>query len=92
MFPTLHHGDFLFIAPICLFRPGSRYGSGCRVGNIVVARHQKFGLIVKRVADVTQEGVILEGDNVEASTTAENIGLVPFSAVVGRGIKVISNR
>jgi len=79
MAPTLLPGDRLLVARL-----------PARVGDIVLAHDPREPRreLIKRVAAVDAEGVVLRGDNAAASTDACTFGAVPAEAaawrVVGR--------
>jgi nickel-type superoxide dismutase maturation protease len=79
MAPTLLPGDRLLVARL-----------PARVGDIVLAHDPREPRreLIKRVAAVDAEGVVLRGDNAAASTDARTFGAVPAEAaawrVVGR--------
>ncbi|MEM9837943.1 MAG: S24 family peptidase [Pseudomonadota bacterium] len=52
-------------------------------GDIVLARHHRFGEIVKRVELTTPETLTLAGDSPD-SVSSSDIGTLPLSAVIGR--------
>lgn len=78
MLPTLQEGQDLIILKTSDFK----------VGDIVVARHPQYGLIVKRVAQIKGSQVYLMSDNREVVVRGNTIsrGLdtwLPISEVVG---------
>lgn len=78
MLPTLQEGQELIILKTADFK----------VGDIVVARHPQYGLIVKRVAQIKGNEVYLMSDNREVVVQGNTIsrGLdtwLPISDVVG---------
>ena len=80
MEPTLHHDDFLIVAPL-------RGPGGVRVGDVVLARFDAGPglLVVKRVERVAPDGVWLTGDNPSASDASEKYGWAqPVGRVVAR--------
>jgi nickel-type superoxide dismutase maturation protease len=78
MEPTLVSGDRLLVARL----------RAVRVGDIVAARHPgpRPRLMVKRVAAVLGDEVVLEGDNPRRSTDSRSFGPVDRRAVVGRAV------
>ena len=79
MLPTLSDGDILIIKKARSIRPGF----------VIVVDHPSLGRIVKRVAEVSPEGVRLTGDN-PASTSAAEMGLVPSQSVNGKVVLAIT--
>ncbi|MGB0733670.1 MAG: S24 family peptidase [Pontibacterium sp.] len=84
MAPWCESGDFVigmrwFVA---VYRPG----------DVVVVRHARFGLIIKRIQSIDKnEGVWLCGDN-PSSTSTERLGVVPVDALQGRIICRVTPR
>lgn len=80
MMPRLNPGDWLLAARVREVRPG----------DVVVARREGVGLIVKRVTEVRQgpagRQVWLQGDNVDPVRTTDSraFGWVDQHAVEGR--------
>jgi nickel-type superoxide dismutase maturation protease len=81
MLPTLRPGDRLIVV---------RTGRPTRVGDVVLAMDPRDAAreLVKRVAAVGPDGVMLHGDNRALSTDARTFGSLPAAAirwrVVGR--------
>jgi nickel-type superoxide dismutase maturation protease len=78
MTPTLLPGDHLLVVRVPWWWP-------LRPGELVAlwpsgADH----LMVKRVAQVGPDGVVVHGDNARHSTDSRSFGPVPASAIVGR--------
>ncbi|HTX61249.1 MAG TPA: S24/S26 family peptidase [Methanobacterium sp.] len=78
MLPTLHEGQDLIVLKTSDFK----------VGDIVVARHPQYGLIVKRVAQINGDQVYLMSDNrqviVEGNMISKGLDTwLPISDVVG---------
>lgn len=73
MTPTLAPGDYLLVTK----------ARAIRAGFVVLVDHPKYGVIVKRIASVSQETISLEGDGPE-STSTEALGDVIVKAVRGR--------
>ncbi|MGB9938097.1 MAG: S24/S26 family peptidase [Methanobacterium sp.] len=59
MLPTLNDGQSVIAVK------GAQY----KVGDIVIARHPSYGLIIKRVASITNDKVYLKSDNREVEIT-----------------------
>jgi nickel-type superoxide dismutase maturation protease len=78
MAPVLQPGDRLLLRRTRSVRPG----------DIVAAPdpRQPARPVLKRVADVNQEGVFLLGDNPEHSTDSRQFGPVPIRSVRGKAI------
>jgi nickel-type superoxide dismutase maturation protease len=80
MEPTLHHGDWVLVAP-------RAYDGACpKPGDVVVAHHphQDGVVLLKRVARAGEAGVFLVGDSPDGSTDSRDFGVVAPSAVLGR--------
>lgn len=73
MLPGLQPGSY------ALFRRSRGYG----VGQTVLVDHPQFGRIVKRISDVSEQGVSLHGTS-QFSTSSEALGVVPSSTLMGR--------
>lgn len=73
MAPTLPAGGFALFKPAATLRPG----------DIVLARHPRFGLIVKAVRAIVGSQVHLRGLSA-SSTPAQRLGAVARPAVLGR--------
>ena len=73
MSPTLTPGDYIIVTKARALRPGF----------VVLANHPKYGLIVKRVASITETSIALEGDNPE-STSSDNLGDIVRDQIHGR--------
>ena len=81
MEPTLEAGDrLLLVRPLRGRRP--------RVGDIVAATDPRPGgrLLIKRVASVQGDRVLIEGDNQSSSTDSGDFGPVDRRAIVGRAV------
>ena len=79
MEPTLAPGDRLLVVR----------ARRVRAGEVVAVRDPRRGdrVLVKRVAAVLDDGVVVRGDNAEASTDSRSFGPVPARAVVGRVVR-----
>jgi nickel-type superoxide dismutase maturation protease len=78
MLPTLLPGDRLVVVRRRRTRP--------RPGDLVAVPDPRLSLrvMVKRVAEVTPEGVVVRGDNPHASTDSRLFGPVPAPSIRGR--------
>ena len=78
MAPALQPGDRLLL----------RRARSVRPGDVVAASdpRQPARPVLKRVRDVSQEGVFLLGDNPEHSTDSRQFGPVPIKSVTGKAI------
>lgn len=74
MAPTLLHGQIILASGV--FR---RY----RVGDIVLIRHNGIEKI-KRITDVSERGVFLEGDNTLQSTDSRSFGWITNQAIIAK--------
>lgn len=77
MEPALREGDWVLILPP---RPAPRRGE------VVLFRdpRDRSRLLLKRVADVTGEGCVVEGDHTGHSSDSRVFGPVPLDDIVGR--------
>jgi SOS-response transcriptional repressor LexA len=77
--PSFLSGDFVLIRTTSIRHPTFHKGE------IVVADHSVYGLIIKRVLQdhPDQQSLELEGTHPD-SISAEKIGLVPYQNVVGK--------
>jgi len=74
MEPALQPGDRLVVLPL-----------RARVGDVVAA--ERGGrVLVKRVASIDGDDVVLLGDNASASTDSRTFGPVPRSTLLGRAV------
>jgi len=74
MRPALTPGDYLILTK----------ARALRAGFVVLVDHPKYGMIVKRVKSVSNDTLVLEGDNRSESTASEDMGLVPLNLVTAR--------
>ena len=80
MVPRLYNGDFVFI---------SRWHRQIKIGQLVVVDHTLYRFIVKKVADVSPDGLLwLTGENNE-SLQPEKMGWIYPNQVVGKVIYCI---
>jgi hypothetical protein len=85
MSPTLEDGDFV----LALAAP---WLGRVRCGDVVLVRHRRLGLIVKRVVHLDHSGWLkLAGDSA-ASCSSESMGRVQRRAVLGRAVLRIAPR
>jgi nickel-type superoxide dismutase maturation protease len=77
MEPALREGDWLLVVP----PRGTPRG-----GDIVLVRdpRERTRLLLKRVAAISSEGVVVLGDRDDHSTDSRHFGAVPLDDVVGR--------
>ncbi len=73
MEPTLRNGQVVVVS---IFR-------NFLVGDIVVAQVNKRE-VIKRITDIRNGNVFLEGDNAELSTDSNNFGWIPDRHVTGK--------
>ena len=75
MHPTLQEGAFVLVRPT----------THADVGDVVVCRHpfRPDVLIIKRVSQANEEGMVLAGDNPTASTDSSSFGVVPWVHLTG---------
>ena len=85
MRPTLAPGDFILVNPLA-FKDQSP-----SLGDVVVARHpSRAQMIIKRVSDIVDDGVIVIGDQPEMSSDSRGFGRITFSAIIGQVTSRIS--
>ena len=77
MEPALRDGDWLLVIP-----PRRRP----RPGDVVLIRdpRERTRLLLKRVAEVAADGLVVKGDRSDHSTDSRHFGVIPFPDVVGR--------
>lgn len=77
MRPGFNHGDY-----VVTYRGRSnRY----QVGDVVVVRHPRLGVLLKRIEATTQQHIWLQGDNPE-SLSAAQLGWVAYAHILGKVI------
>ena len=63
-----------------------------RPGDVVVAKHPyRDQVLIKRVAEVADDGLYLLGDQLDLSTDSRNFGKLDCSAILGQVKSRISN-
>ncbi|MEM9174774.1 MAG: nickel-type superoxide dismutase maturation protease [Myxococcota bacterium] len=73
MAPALEDGDFVLVGPNATLSPG----------HVVLVRHPRFGVIVKRLHAQASDGrYAIAGDNA-ASTASQSLGPIEPSAILG---------
>jgi phage repressor protein C with HTH and peptisase S24 domain len=72
MAPAYPHGKIVF----------ARRRKVARVGDVVIVQHHKMELI-KRVGQISNEGVYVVGDNPDNSTDSRHYGWLPLSSIIG---------
>ena len=77
MEPALREGDWLLVLP-----PRRE----ARAGDVVLVRDPRGRdrLLLKRVAAVSADGVIVAGDQSDHSTDSRHFGAIPHADVIGR--------
>lgn len=75
MSPNFNHQDFV----LALRWPWSRF----RAGQVVLVKHPRYQLIIKRIYRVKHHQLLLTGDN-SCSTSSDAMGWVDNEDVVGR--------
>jgi nickel-type superoxide dismutase maturation protease len=80
MLPTLSPGRTVLMNPRAYRR------TIATVGDIVVCEHpQQPGLLmIKRITEIDKTGVVVLGDNPDASTDSRHFGRVPLRNLCGR--------
>ena len=81
MEPSLQSGDYLILTKARSLRPGF----------IIALMHPRLGRMVKRITHIEGDEIYIAGDNRE-STTAERLGVICVSDVLGRARWVITPR
>lgn len=78
MAPTFSDGDFVVALSddVCARPPA--------LGAVVIVRHPRLGLLVKRVLDVDSEGRVKVGGDNPMSTSSRDLGRFESSQVLGR--------
>ena len=85
MRPTLSPGDFVLVDPLAF------KDQPPRLGDVVIARHPyRAQMLIKRVSEIVDDGVILIGDQPEASSDSRGFGRIAFSAIIGQVTSRIS--
>ena len=77
MEPALREGDWVLVLPP---------RRSPRAGDVVLVRdpRERSRLLLKRVAEVKDHGVVVAGDRSDHSTDSRHFGVVPLSLVLGR--------
>lgn len=78
MLPSLEHGDIVWAT-------GLSSPQSLQPGQVVVIRHEGIE-IIKRVVEVENGEIIVQGDNAADSTDSRQFGPLPLSAVRGKVI------
>ncbi len=78
MLPTLEHGDRLLVLRCSKARPGDLV--------TLPDPRDRGRTLVKRVASVSAEGVVVVGDNPSGSTDSRAFGTVPAASLRGRAV------
>ncbi len=77
MWPNYCSGDY-----VLAFR---HHASTFKVGDVVVARHTRFGNIIKRIERVEDNSTLaIAGDNRLSSTDSDTLGLVSTNQILGK--------
>jgi nickel-type superoxide dismutase maturation protease len=76
--PNYYEGDFVLVSkiPFWVRRP--------RPGDIVVFRHPRFGMMIKRVERVTPKQDLFVSGTHATSNDSDNFGVIPFTSVIGK--------
>lgn len=77
MRPALHDGDLVLV---------DLKSEGFAIGDVVYVRHPfKMSVrMIKRIAEITDCGFTLLGDNPSASTDSRTLGLISKSEILGK--------
>lgn len=84
MAPTLNDGDYILIK-----KPRSARAGFLKLRSIYVLHHDQFGVIVKRLTEITHNGLKFTGDNPH-STSSDRLGLVQHNQIMGRAMIAIT--
>lgn len=74
MTPTCKPGDFIVIL---------RHFFRININDVVVIQHEHLGMLIKRVASVDSQGVMLKGDDAR-SISSDKIGKVARQHIMGK--------
>ena len=55
-----------------------------KVGDVVVAKHSAGRILLKRIIEVSQKGVVVVGDNQGDSLDSRTFGEIKFNQIVGK--------
>ncbi len=83
MNPVYKHGDFV----LAFHWQNRQY----RLGDVVLLRHPKFGMLIKRISQLREDHVLLEGDNADSSISPARIGWQPEDRILGKVSLNLSN-
>ena len=85
MRPTLSPGDFVLVDT-------RRYTKHpIQRGDVILAKHPyQSSLLIKRVSEVTDSGVMVEGDNPLESSDSRSFGELPHGRILGHVTSRIS--
>ncbi len=80
MEPSAKEGDFVFVWKL-LYRP--------RRGDLVVVKDDgQAGFLLKKIKEIRDGALWLEGDNTQDSRDSRHFGWVPSTALVGRAFVI----
>lgn len=80
MAPFIRDGDLITVEPLSNKKPG--------IGEVISFVHPQSGkLVVHRAVDIDEKGLLLQGDSLQAVSD----GIVPYSLLLGRVIRIERN-
>ena len=81
MLPNLKDGDKVLV------KPHKSY----QIGDIVVAKHpfKQSVVLIKRVSEVSEKGLILLGDNPAESTDSRTLGEISKKDILGKVVQIL---
>jgi signal peptidase I len=84
--PRYHEGDFVLVlkVPIWLRQP--------RHGDVVVFRHPRFGVLIKRVRRVSPRGELYVTGERPSSNDSDAFGVVEAKDVIGKVVFAIRKK
>ncbi|MBT7075957.1 MAG: S26 family signal peptidase [Anaerolineae bacterium] len=77
MSPEYKEGDFVLIV--------KSFRRNIKVGDVIVFKNKLYGILIKRVQKITDDGVYVQGTG-ESSLDSRRLGPINFQAVRGKVI------
>lgn len=81
LYPKLAHGDYVVTSSL-FFK--------VNVGDIVIVKHTRYGLIIKKVIEACVKGYRIAGEN-SLSVSSEKMGLIDRCKIHSKVIMYIKN-